>query len=111
MQKTCEFECSLKIAEPPKELIININYNNESKPSKINFDKKIDIAEFVCHDFGTSNEYRINCVCYKTETKNDSFCWSKNNEKWYLFDDSSFNECEEKDIYLEAPYLLLYERL
>ena len=110
-KKPCEFECSLKIAEPPKELIININYNNESKPSKINFDKKIDITKFVCPDFGTSNEYRINCVCYKTETKNVSFCWNKNNEKWYLFDDSSFNECEEKNIYLEAPYLLLYERL
>ena len=110
-QKPCEFECGLKIAEPPKELIININYNSKSKPEKIDFGKIIDITKFVSPDFGTSNEYRINCVCYKTETKNVSFCWNKDNEKWYFFDDSSFNECEEKDIYLEAPYLLLYERL
>ena len=110
-QKCCEFESSIKIAEPPKELIININYNNKSKPLKFDFDKIIDITNFVSPEFGTSNEYRLNCVCYKTETKNVSYCWNKDSEKWYIFDDSSFNECEEKDIYLGNPYLLLYERL
>ena len=110
-KKSCEFECSLKFAEPPKELIININYNNKSKPTKIDFDKNINITKFVSPDFGASNEYRIICVCYKTETNNVSYCWSKDNEKWYIFDDLSFNECEEKDIYLGNPYLLLYERL
>ena len=50
--------------------IIYYNYNSKSKPEKIDFGKIIDISKFVSPDFGTSNEYRINCICYKNETKN-----------------------------------------
>ena len=109
-RRFCEFECSYKIVEPPKELLININYSR-FKPSKINFDNKIDITKFVSPDCGTSNEYRINCVCSKKESNYFTYCWNRNNEKWYIFDNSSFKECDEKDIYLGDPYLLLYERL
>lgn len=109
-RRFCEFECSYKIIEPPKELLININYSR-FKPSKINFDNKIDITKFVNSDFGTSNEYRINCVCSKTESNYITYCWNRDNEKWYIFDNSSFKECDEKDIYLGDPYLLLYEKI
>ena len=109
-RRFCEFECSNKIVEPPKELLININFSR-FKPSKIVFDMKIDINKFVNADFGKSNEYRIISFCSKTESNYFTYCWNKDNEKWYIFDDSSFKECDEKDIYLGDPYLLLYERL
>jgi len=105
-----EFECSHKIIEPPKELLININYS-KTKPSKIEFDKRINISKFVNPDFAESSEYRISCICSKTESNYFTFCWNKDNEKWYILDNSSFKECDEKDIYLGYPYLLLYERL
>ena len=109
-KKYCEFEKSLKIVEPPKELLININYYR-FKPSKIDFDKIIDITKYVSHNFGASNKYRINCICSKTESNYFIYKWNRDNEKWYIFDNSSFKECKEKDIYLGNPYLLLYERL
>ena len=109
-RRFCEFECSYKIANPPKELLININYSR-FKPPKIDFDKKIDITKFVNPNFGTNNKYIINCVCSKIESNYFTYCWNRDNEKWYIFDNSSFKECEEKDIYLGYPYLLLYERL
>ena len=56
-------------------------------------------------------ELIVSAIRMKQKTKNISYCWNKDNEKWNIFDDSSFNECEEKDIYLGNPYLLLYERL
>ena len=108
--KYCEFEKNVKIVEPPKLLLININYSR-FKTSKFDFDKKIDITKFVSPSFEESKEYKINCICSKTETKYLTYCWNIDNEKWYIFDNSSFKECEEKDIYLGYPYLLLYERL
>ena len=98
-----------KIIEAPSKLIINIDYVNNIKPSKIEFDEIIDITKYSNSRFPL--KYRIISVCTFINNNYIGYFLNKENKKWFRLNDSSFFECKKKDIYSGNPYLLLYEKL
>ena len=115
--KVEEAETACKIFEPPKYLLINIDYgkNFEYKPSNIEFDDIIDITQFVAFDYKQKIIYKILSVCthYGNSEENGhyvTYCRNREN-KWYEFNDSSCRECIRSSINRGSPYLLLYERI
>ena len=107
--------CS-KIIVPPNNLLINIDYgkNKMFMPKTINFDEVIDITKYVNFYFGTNIKYQLISVCVHYGDSFGhyvAFCKNKNNNKWYLFNDSECKECDKNEIHYGSPYLLLYERI
>ena len=107
-----------KIIQPPNKLLINIDYGKNKKfhPSKVYFDEKIDITNYVNFNFGIKIEYQIICVCTHLGSSGSyghyiAYCRHRENGKWYKFNDSSCNECNKEEINRGSPYLLLYERI
>ena len=111
--KLSKAEYCRKIIEPPTILIITINYNenNELLHSKINFEEIIDITKYISFNFGYPIKYRILSVCTLFRDNYINYCWNKENQKWYKFNDSYFSESQANDIFIGSPYLLLYEKL
>ena len=112
-----EAETSCKIFEPPKYLLINIDYgkNKKYQPSSIEFDDIIDITQFVAYDYKQKIKYKILGVCTHYGYSGRfghyvAFCRNREN-KWYEFNDSSCSECSRSSINRGSPYLLLYERI
>ena len=115
--KMQEAETSCKIFEPPKYLLINIDYgkNKKYQPSSIEFDDIIDITQFVAFDYKQKIKYKILGVCTHYGYSGRfghyvAFCRNREN-KWYEFNDSSCSECSRSSINRGSPYLLLYERI
>ena len=115
--KLQEAETTCKIFEPPKYLLINIDYgkNKIYQPSSIEFDDIIDITKFVSFDYKQKIKYQISGVCthYGYSGRYGhyvAFCKNREN-KWYEFNDSSCYECKKSDANRGSPYLLLYERI
>ena len=111
-------EYCCKIIQPPKILLINIDYSEcgISKPSKIEFDEIIDITKYVNYDYRIPINYSIICVCnYINDSKNTdnffTYYWNRQNEKWYKLNDSFLHECNKDDICSEKTILLIYEKL
>ena len=107
--------CS-KIIVPPNNLLINIDYgkNKIFMPKTINFDEVIDITRYVNFNFGTNIKYQLISVCVHYGDSFGhyvAFCKNKNDNKWYLFNDSECKECDKNEIHYGSPYLLLYERI
>ena len=106
------------ILEPPKKLLINIDYgkNKKYQPSNIQIDDIINITEFIPFDYGQQIKYRILGICthYGSSGRYGhyvAFCRNRDTDKWYEFNDSSCSEVKDKKrIYGGSPYLLLYER-
>ena len=109
------------IFEPPHYLIINIDYGNNKKyqPSKINFDEKIDISQYINNYNGNNKnkfEYRIVAVCTHLGYSGSSghyiaFCKDTNNDKWHEFNDSYCSQTYFSSINKGSPYLLIYEMI
>ena len=106
-----------QIFEPPKYLLINIDYgkNKKYQPSSIEFDDIIDITQFVAYDYKQKIKYKILGVCthYGHSGRTGhyvAFCRNRDNI-WYKFNDSKCSECNRNDIKKGSPYLLLYERI
>ena len=115
--KLQEAETTCKIFEPPKYLLINIDYgkNKIYQPSSIEFDDIIDITKFVSFDYKQKIKYQISGVCthygYSGRYGHHvAFCKNREN-KWYEFNDSSCYECKKSDANRGSPYLLLSERI
>ena len=114
-----EASLSCKIIQPPFKLILNIDYgkNKKYQPSKINFDEIIDIKKYVNFNFGPRIRYELTAICTHLGSSGEyghyiTFCKNKKEQKWYSFNDSSFNEIEnKKEIYRGSPYILLYEKI
>ena len=109
--------CS-KIILPPNNLLINIDYGKNKKymPKTIIFDEEIDITKYVNFNFGINIKYQLISVCTHYGDSGSyghyvAFCKNKNNNKWYVFNDSYCTECNKNDIHNGTPYLLLYERI
>ena len=109
--------CS-KIILPPNNLLINIDYgkNKRYMPKTIIFDEEIDITKYVNFNFGINIKYQLISVCTHYGDSGSyghyvAFCKNKNNNKWYVFNDSYCTECNKNDIHNGTPYLLLYERI
>ena len=98
---------------PPTKLIIAINYNesNQLLQSKIDFEEIIDITKYISFNFGYPIKYRIISVCTLFRDNYITYCWNKENQKWYKFNDSNFSESQANDIFIGSPYILIYEKL
>ena len=107
--KIYDAENYLKIKDAPSKLIINIEYSNEIRPSKIDFDEIIDITKYANSKIPL--KYRIISVCTFLKDNFITYLWNKDIKKWYKLNDSSVLECKKKEIYSKNPYLLLYEKL
>ena len=111
-------ETTTNIFEPPCKLLINLDYGKYIKyqPSNIYFDEEIDITQFIPFDYKMRIRYRILGVCTHYGESGSyghyvAFCKNRENNVWYVFNDSCCNICNKKDIYRGSPYLLLYERI
>ena len=85
-------------------------------PKTIIFDEEIDITKYVNFNFGINIKYQLISVCTHYGDSGSyghyvAFCKNKNNNKWYVFNDSYCTECNKNDIHNGTPYLLLYERI
>ena len=110
-------EAMNQIFEPPKYLLINIDYgkNKKNQPSSVEFDDIMDITQFVAYDYKQKIKYKILGVCthYGHSGRTGhyvAFCRNRENI-WYKFNDSKCSECNRNDIKKGSPYLLLYERI
>ena len=113
-----EAEIACKIIQPPSKLLINIDYGKNKKyvPSKIEFQEEIDITRYVNFNFGFPIKYRIICVCTHKGSSGRtghyiSYCRHREQNQWFIFNDSDIYTCSSKDIYNGSPYLLLYEKI
>ena len=117
-KKLEDAEISSEIFFPPNKLLINIDYGKYKKynPESVKFDEVIDITKYVSFNFGMQIKYRIIGVCTHFGESGIyghyiAYCRNRNTGKWYVFNDSSFKECQSNSIYSGTPYLLLYEKI
>ena len=113
-----EAEIITKILVPPNKLLINLDYGKNKKynPRSVKFDEEINITRYVSFQYGFDIKYKL--IGISTHFGDSgmyghyvAFCKNSNNDKWYMFNDASVNECKKNDIYVGTPYLLLYERI
>ena len=104
-----EAETTCKIFEPPKYLLINIDYgkNKKYQPSSIEFDDIIDITQFVAFDYKQNIKYKILGVCTHYGYSGRfghyvAYCRNRENN-WYEFNDSMFSECSRSSINRGSP--------
>ena len=114
--KLVEAETICKIIDLPKYLILNIDYgpNKINNVKKLIFDHEIDLQNYISLYCGQKTKYKLVAICTHLGDSGSTghyitFCLNKKNNKWYEFNDSKVNICEEEDIYKGSPYLLLYE--
>ena len=118
-KKVFEAESYRKIIEPPKKLLINIEYNEDDrlKPIKVDFKDKIDISKYTDFSLGLLIEYELICICtYINDFKNNynnyfTYCKDKRTDEWYYFNEQKSEKINLEDIYLRNPYILLYEKI
>ena len=115
-KKLCDGIIYSKIIQPPKKLLINLDYgrNKQMQPSKIEFGETIDITKFV--DYGNHIKYNIIGVCTYIEYSGKygnyvAYCRHRETGDWYKFNDLNVSKCTTAEIYGGSPYLLLYEKL
>jgi len=116
-KKLCDAELYNKIIVPPNKLLINIDYGKNKKfsPSSVIFGEEIDITKYVDFDFGVPIKYRLIGVCTHFGSSGSfghyvAYCKHPSG-KWFIFNDSTVNECSKNSIYGGSPYLLLYEKI
>ena len=116
--KFVDAEQYCKIANLPKYLILNIDYGKDKK-NKVNeliFEHEIDLKKYLTVNMRLYSRYRLISICTHIGESGSTghyitYCLNKENNKWYEFNDSKVNICEEEDIYKGSPYLLLYEMI
>ena len=116
--KLVNAEIYCKIANLPKYLILNIDYGKDKK-NKVNeliFEHEIDLKKYLTVNMRLYSRYRLISICTHIGESGSTghyitYCLNKENNKWYEFNDSKVNICEEEDIYKGSPYLLLYEMI
>ena len=115
-KKLVEAEIICKIIDLPKYLILNIDYgpNKINNVKKLIFDHEIDLQNYISLYCGQKTKYKLVAICTHLGDSGSTghyitYCLNKKNNKWYEFNDSNVNICEEEDIYKGSPYLLLYE--
>ena len=103
------------IYEPPKNLIINIDYGKDRKyqPSNVVFDEEIDINHFnQFDDYKEKIKYRLISICScLSDNHYVAFCRNNKKNKWYEFNDSSVREFDKNSNYNGFPCLLFYEQI
>ena len=114
--KLVEAKTICKIIGLPNYLILNIDYgkNKINNVKKLIFEHEIDLKEYLSFYCGQKTKYKLVAICTHLGSSGQTghyitFCLNKENKKWYEFNDSNVNICEEEDIYKGSPYLLLYE--
>jgi ubiquitin C-terminal hydrolase len=117
-KKLVEAEIVCKIKNLPNYLILNIDYgkNKINNVKKLIFEHEIDLQEYLSYYCGQKTKYKLVAICTHLGSSGPgghyiTFCLNKENKKWYEFNDSNVNICEEKDIYNGSPYLLLYKMI
>ena len=116
--KLVEAEIICKIIDLPKYLILNIDYgkNKINNVKKLIFNHEIDLKEYLSLYWGQKTKYKLVAICTHLGESGSTghyitYCLNKEDNKWYKFNDSYVNRCEEEDIYNGSPYLLLYEMI
>ena len=117
-KKLVDAETSNKIIQAPIKLILNIDYGKDKKykVEKLIFPNELDITPFLSFNFGNNNKYRLISVCSHIGASGETghyvtYCKNTEKNKWYKFNDSSCNFCDEYVIYNDNPYLLIYEKI
>ena len=117
-KKLVDAEITSKIIQPPKKLLIYIDYgkNKAFRPSQVKFDEIIDITNYVCFDFGYPIKYKIIGVCTRLGPSGSyghyiAYCKHRETGDWFNFNDSTCRKCNKDEIYGGSPYLLLYEKI
>ena len=104
-----------KICYPPPYLFINIDYGKYKKfqPEKVDFGHEIDLKMFLFSQ-SESSIYELIGICthlgYTGRSGHYVAKCKRKDNKWFVFNDSSCYECNDKEIYNDSPYLLLYKR-
>ena len=116
-KKLCDADLCTKIIVPPNKLLINIDYGKNKKfsPSSVIFGEEIDITKYINFNFGVPIKYRLIGICTHFGYSGSyghyvAYCKHPNG-KWFIFNDSTVNECSKNNIYGGSPYLLLYEKI
>jgi len=107
-----------KIYYTPPYLIINIDYgkNKKYKPKNIDFGGIIDIIDYVDKSNKSSSiQYRLIAVISDNGgagSIGNYITYCQNNEnKWYVFNNSSVTESKFEDVYSSSPCILIYKKL
>ena len=105
-----------RIIFPPKNLIINLNRGiNKMYDIKTEFDMDVNIEKYI-DDFTKKfvcSEYKLKSVVTHLGSSGEGghyIAYIRDEEIWYCFNDSRCEECEQKDIFIGSPVLLIYEQ-
>lgn len=109
----CDAFCSKKIYTLPNYLIINLNRGQGNvNQYKVNFPKKLNLLNFV--EYQEVNTYFELYSVISSSIYGNILAYCQNNidKKWYKYNDSIVEPCNQKDEYLNCiPNLLFYQAL
>ena len=117
--KNCQNKC-LSISNSflyiPNYLIIIINRGkNDPNYLTITFDIIIDLTKYIINNqdknVDVRNKYQLYSVVSQVGNKGHfvAYCKHLKNKKWYIYNDTKVEECEENEYLKEIPYILFYE--
>ena len=99
----------------PYIIILLKKYNNNlNKINKnIKYNNKIDFKDYTINYEKKSTTYSLESICIHDGNLNGGhyYAMCKNNNKWYIYNDTNVSLTDEENVLNQTPYILFYKRI